>query len=309
GTPLKLNTDATTRPQWQVNLSASPAGTLLATWYDARESANCVAGDPNTPCYRMWSRKSNDNGASWLPDDMPSDVVTPLPSQPDPGIQPTYAGDYDYGSAILTKHITSWADGRVTINGVSQQDAFTDRELVGFAVTTTNPACGSVVDTQPTDFIVNLSDAVNEGTVGPSDFTVNGIPADSDSFSNGDLTITFHFDSSPVVNQGEQTMHIPQDAFTRQSDNQGVVEFNCTFRYDVTLLAVTDTVPPDGGTFQPPGPASYTYDMNWNEPVDPSSVQTSDLTLTDNVGGSVTSVQVINGDMTTRFMLHFNYGS
>ena len=42
GTPLKLNTDATTRPQWQPNLSVSPTGTLLATWYDARESANCV---------------------------------------------------------------------------------------------------------------------------------------------------------------------------------------------------------------------------------------------------------------------------
>ena len=42
GAPFKLNTDATTRPQWQPNLSVSPTGTLLATWYDARESANCV---------------------------------------------------------------------------------------------------------------------------------------------------------------------------------------------------------------------------------------------------------------------------
>ena len=39
--PFKLNTDSTIRPQWQANLSVSPAGTLLATWYDARESANC----------------------------------------------------------------------------------------------------------------------------------------------------------------------------------------------------------------------------------------------------------------------------
>src|SRR4029077_2016095 len=36
GAPVKLNTDATTRPQWQANLSVSPAGTLLAVWYDAR---------------------------------------------------------------------------------------------------------------------------------------------------------------------------------------------------------------------------------------------------------------------------------
>jgi hypothetical protein len=254
----------------------------------------------------MWSRKSNDNGASWLPDDMLSDVVTPLPEQPDPGIQPTYAGDYDYGSALLTKHMTSWTDGRVTISGASQQDAFTDRDLVGFAVTSADPACGSVVTTQPTDFVINLSDAVNEGTVDPTDFTVNGIPADSDSFSNGDLTITFHFDSTPVVNQGEQTMHIPQGAFTRQSDNQGVFEFNCTFRYDETLLSVTDTVPPVGGTFDPPGPATYTYDMNFNEPVDPGSVQTTDLHLSGVPGSTVDTVQVINGNMTAEFMITIN---
>jgi len=91
----------------------------------------------------MFSRKSNDNGASWLPDDTLSDVVSPLPAQPDGNIQPTYAGDYDYGSALLTKHLTSWDDGRVPINSTSQQDVFTDRELVGFAVTTTDPACAA----------------------------------------------------------------------------------------------------------------------------------------------------------------------
>jgi len=57
--PLKLNTDFTTRPQWQANLSVSP----------------------NTPCYKMYSRKSNDNGFSWLADDTLSDVpARSLPS-------------------------------------------------------------------------------------------------------------------------------------------------------------------------------------------------------------------------------------
>ena len=69
GAPVKLNTDATTRPQWQPNLSVSPAGTLLAVWYDARESTSCTEGNPAVPCYRMWASKSNDNGATWLGDD------------------------------------------------------------------------------------------------------------------------------------------------------------------------------------------------------------------------------------------------
>ena len=306
--PFKLNTDSTLRPQWQANLSVSPTGTLLATWYDARESTNCVAGDPNTPCYRMFSRKSNDNGASWLPDDMLSDVVTPLPGQPDPGIQPTYAGDYDYGSAIASKHMTSWTDGRVTISGQSQQDAFTDRDLVGFSVATAHPACGSlVIGTAPTAFTVDLSDPADPATVQASDFTVNGTPADSFTLSNGNATIEFDFNTSPVV-QGENTMHIDAGAIHQASNNDPILEFNCTFRFTQEQLAVTDTDPPVGGTFTPPAPGSYTYDVNWNNPVDPSSVQTSDLQLSGNTGASVTAVTVTNGNMTTEFTLNIPFG-
>ena len=46
-------------------------------------------------------------------------------------------------------------------------------------------------------------------------------------------------------------MHIPAGAFNQASNNDPVLEFNCTFRYDATLLAVIDTVPPDGGTLRP----------------------------------------------------------
>ena len=108
GAPFKLNTDATTRPQWQPNISVSPSGTLFATWYDGREFASCSQGNPAVPCYRMWSRKSTDNGATWLPDMAFSDVASPLPGQPDGTVQSVYAGDYDYGTAIASEHLTSW---------------------------------------------------------------------------------------------------------------------------------------------------------------------------------------------------------
>src|SRR5439155_11287445 len=306
GTPFKLNTDSTTRPQWQPNLSVSDAGTLLATWYDARESTTCTKGDPSVPCYRMWSRKSNDNGVTWLPDDTFSDVVSPLPGQSDPNIVTGYAGDYDYGSALLTKHVTAWDDGRVAIGGASQQDTFTDRELVGFAVTTSDPACNSVTSTQATDFVINLSDAVDPGTVDATDFTMNGIPANSFTLQNGNTQITFHFNSSPVTTEGLQTMHIPAGAFNRISDGMPNFEFLCTFCYVVTPLEVTTTSPPVGGTFSPPAPGDYTYDVNFNQPIDPGSVDTSDLTLTGNAGGSVTAVTV-NGS-TAEFTIHFTFG-
>src|SRR4029434_8438537 len=170
-----------TKGQWQPNLSVSEAGTLFAMWYDEtpRVAASCQPSSPGTPCYQMHSRKSNDNGLTWLADDTLSDVASPLPLQGDPGIQPTYAGDYDYGSGVvhkhttssgggagsLTKRLTSLVDGRVPILGASQQDAFTDRELVGFAVTTTTPACNSLINTSPVDFVINLSDPVDPATV------------------------------------------------------------------------------------------------------------------------------------------------
>ncbi len=63
--PFQLNTDTTTRPQWQPNISVGADGSLLAVWYDGREATTCTKGNPAVPCYRMWARKSTDNGATW----------------------------------------------------------------------------------------------------------------------------------------------------------------------------------------------------------------------------------------------------
>ena len=139
--PLKLNTDTTTRPQWQPNLSAATDGSLLAVWYDARESAACANANPAVPCYRMWARKSTDEGATWLADMEFSDVVTPLPGQQDPGIIAEYRGDYDYSYQLAAAHLHPWVDGRVTVSGQSQQDAFFDQEGGG---ATPTPTPGSI---------------------------------------------------------------------------------------------------------------------------------------------------------------------
>jgi hypothetical protein len=303
--PFMLNTNVDpTKAQWQANLSISDSGTLLAVWYDERNGGNCTAGS-NTPCYQMWARKSLDNGANWLPDDTFSDVVSPLPAQPDPSIVDSYVGDYDYGSAIAIKHVTSWVDGRVAVSGTQQQDAFTDRDLVGFAVVGADPACGSVVfPPAPTDFTVNLTDPVDPSTVQASDFTVNGTPADSFALSNGDTTITFSFTSTPVVGQGPQTMHIPAGAFEDAPDGDPVLEFTCDFLFDELQLEVTDTNPPVGGNFTLP-PQDQDLEVNFNEEVDPNSVQTSDLQLSGINGATVTNVIVSPDNMTATFTINF----
>jgi len=235
---LNSNTDAT-KAQCEPSLSVSDAGTLFVNWYDEtpRVADSCQPSSPGTPCYEMHSRKSNDNGVTWLADDTLSDIASPLPLQPDPGIQGTYAGDYDYGSAIAAKHVTSWVDGRVIINGASQQDAFTDREPVSFSVGSTTPACSNFVfGAAPVNFVVNLTDPVDPSTVQTTDFTVNGTPSDSFALSNNDGTITFTFNSSPITTQGVQTMHIPAGALLRVSDGQPNLDFTCTFSYALVQL-------------------------------------------------------------------------
>ena len=126
--PFKLNTDTTTKAQWQPNLSIAADNSLLAVWYDEREATQtCVKGNTGIPCYRMWARNSTDGGLTWGANEPFSDVVTPLPTQPDAGIITEYAGDYDYSNSVLNQHLHPWTDGRVAVNNQSQQDAFFDQ--------------------------------------------------------------------------------------------------------------------------------------------------------------------------------------
>ena len=129
GAPFQLNTDTTIKRQWQPNISAAEDGSLLAVWYDEREAtATCVKGNASVPCYRMYARKSLDNGATWSADMPFGDVVSPLPGQSDPNIVTEYAGDYDYSYQVGNEHLHTWTDGRVAVSGASQQDAFFDKD-------------------------------------------------------------------------------------------------------------------------------------------------------------------------------------
>src|SRR4029077_2539981 len=115
--------------------------------------------------------------------------------------------------------------------------------------------------------------------------------------------ITFHFSSTPVV-AGTNTMHIAAGAFNNTNGN-AVADFTCTFCQAAPPLQVTSTVPAVGGTFTPPAPGTYTYDVNFNQNIDAASVSTSDLTLV-GAGGSVTAVMVSGS--TAHFTVQFQFG-
>jgi hypothetical protein len=112
----------------------------------------------------------------------------------------------------------------------------------------TSSACGSiVVGTPPTEFTVDLNAAADPAGIQGSDFTVNGTPANAAILINGNLTIRFRFNTSPVV-QGLNTMHIPACAF--DCGNGCVQELTCTFTYQAATPTptATPTQPPPTAT-------------------------------------------------------------
>src|SRR5262249_6624237 len=150
-----------------------------------------------------------------------------------------------------------------TGNTATGQQIDYDRFSLGLSVTSTVPAVGSGISTQPTTFTVNVNSPVNPGPLPASDFTVHGIPATLASYPPGTTTITFTFASTPVTSQGLQTMHIHAGAFTSATGSP-VLVFNGTFRYDAVALQVVSTSPPSpNGVFTLPSP--FTYDVTFNE--------------------------------------------
>jgi hypothetical protein len=83
---------------------------------------------------------------------------------------------------------------------------------------------------------------------------------------------------------------------------------NGYFTFTGGWLKVIWTTPLVGGTFSPPAPGTYSYDLNFGQPVDPASVQPTDLTLSGIQGATVTGVNVINDNFTTEFTLNFPSG-
>jgi hypothetical protein len=117
-TPLVLNTDQAlggTKTQWMPSLSVTPSGDVVVHWYDRRNTTDGAN-------YEVWSRRSINNGLTWLQDEPVSTSISPQPLQPDPNVQACYAGDYNYATAYGHTHYATWTDGRTMISGNSQQD-------------------------------------------------------------------------------------------------------------------------------------------------------------------------------------------
>jgi hypothetical protein len=297
--PIKINDDATTTDQWQPTLAVTPGGDKLGIFYYSRQE------DAANNLFKYYGRIASISGSTLT--FAPSFAVSTTPSLPEFGrdsvVNGTYMGDYNTAVATAGAFHVVWSDNRDNLpSGGTRKDpnVYYQKIALGLAVTSTVPAVGSVVSTVPVDYVVNFTDPINPTTVDATDFQVDGVSADS-FVINSSTQVTFHYNAAPYSSQGLHTMTMAAGAILRNGDGNPLAAFTGPFRYDALLLQVTSTNPGAGGTFSLPGP--FTYDVNFNEPIDPASVQTSDLALSGIAGAVVTGVNVLPGNTTARFTI------
>ncbi len=175
----------------------------------------------------------------------------------------------------------------VTGRGTPKAVAVVNDFVGDFAVVSSNPGVGGTVSAPPNDFVIALGSPYNTGGIVANDLSVNGIAADSVVQTNS-TTLTFHFNTSPVVAQGLQTMAIAAGAFTRAGDNLQSTAFNATFRYDTVPMVVDGMTPTNNSTVNLP---LSVINIHFNEGYATSSIANSNLTLSQ---GTVTGFSFID---------------
>lgn len=111
--PVRLDRDTGTRAQWLPSLSVTPWGSVQVHWYDRRNSSDGLN-------YQIFARRSLDNGLTFMPEEVVSDVLIPQATPNDA----CYYTDRQFAAAIGRRHLLTWTDGRVLVGGVPQPDIF-----------------------------------------------------------------------------------------------------------------------------------------------------------------------------------------
>ncbi len=133
--------------------------------------------------------------------------------------------------------------------------------------------------TPPTEFVVRFLDPYSTAfPIAASDFTVNGIPAESVELPAQPSTnqeLTFRYSSSPVTAEGLQQMQLRQAAVGRAADGDPLEGYSAQFGYDATPMVVTSVTPASGFAQLPLDSITVTF----NEPYAASSLGVDDLQL------------------------------
>jgi hypothetical protein len=84
------------------------------------------------------------------------------------------------------------------------------------------------------------------------------------------------------------------------ADGSQNTAFNASFRYDAVMLAVTGTNPPVNSLISLTAGGTLTYDVTFDEPIDPATATTGNLVLNQ---GTVTAATVLSGNATVAYTI------
>ena len=186
-----------------------------------------------------------------------------------------------YRVQILGASATNLGEYTIAIQGATGG-------LNPFQVTATNPAAGSDIGFQVSSMTVSLSSSILLSSVSDSDFTIDGNDATGVTVVD-DHTLSFSFDTT---SNGIHSVSI-----SGIEDLQGTVVTpdNFTFETDDVPPVVVSSSIPDGAVLSP-GP--LTEVITFNEPIQPSSVSSSDVLLFGEIRGVEYSPSSISFDPT-----------
>jgi hypothetical protein len=168
GAPVRVDGDASGNEQWMPSTAGGGTDFLVA-WYDRRNTTNGTN-------YERWGVKSTDGGLTWSSPQRISDVLITQPEQPDPNVQPLYAGDYMRDYFDGTTYYDAWTDGRNQVSGHNQQDVELTTLSPGFVqATTMTLACVPNPQEfgQPVTCTATVSPAISGTPTGNVAFTDN----------------------------------------------------------------------------------------------------------------------------------------
>jgi protocatechuate 3,4-dioxygenase beta subunit len=254
------------------SVDVDPAGNLGLTWFESSLSEYL---------------------SMWVGSVDPAGNLTSFDAAPGGGFFPYSFRIGDYSSLVYDPSSGSFWGANEYIGN----DGFSDiwrTHITSFhtqlAVTSSDPAANSIINTTPTDFTITWSDAIDPNSLNANDLTVNGIAANSVTLSPDFLTTVFHYDVSPVTAEGLQSMDIGANTIRRLSDGTGNLPFDVHFRYDPSPMSVTATNPAAGALVDQSG-STENLILTFSEPFDASTINTGNITVS---LGTVTAATVVD---------------
>ena len=277
GAAVKINDDVSTTDQWQPTVAVSTDGSRLGVFYYSRQEDTV-----NNNLFKYYGRIGSIAGGTvtFAPSFAVSDVASLPEYGRDSGVNTTYMGDYNHAVATPGFFHVVWSDNRADYAaGPPRKDpnVYYDKVPLGLAVASTVPAVGSISPTNPSSYVVNFTDPVNNASVQATDFTVDGIPATGVTL-NTSSQYTFTYGAPPFVNQGTHTMAMAGGSVTRQGDNDPLIAFTGPFTYQLPAPALTR-----GAPLLPTG----------NGIVEPNECNAVNIPITNNGNADATAVSAV----------------